>query len=60
MKKKKTTWDVFRTKEKAQECFNICKQCDEYQPLLKSCKKCGCLIPVKVKIISLHCPIDKW
>jgi len=24
------------------------------------CKKCGCILPVKVKIKNSECPIRKW
>ena len=37
----------------------ICGGC-EHRKLSLLCSKCGCLIPVKVKIWSEECPERKW
>ena len=56
----KNTWDVFRNKEDAQKCYDICLGCEFYHRRTYTCKKCGCFVNAKVKVKSLHCPIDKW
>ena len=38
----------------------ICKACENYRPLLKQCKVCQCIMPVKTSFDFIHCPIDKW
>jgi len=38
----------------------ICKACENYRPLLKQCKLCQCIMPVKTSFEFFHCPIDKW
>ena len=43
-----------------QERFDICKECPELFTPTAQCKKCGCFMPIKVRLRGLHCPIDKW
>jgi hypothetical protein len=38
----------------------ICKACENYRPLLKQCKLCQCMMPLKTSFEYFHCPIDKW
>jgi hypothetical protein len=38
--------------------LNICKGCPEYTGL--TCKKCGCVMAVKVYVPEAKCPINKW
>jgi len=38
--------------------INICKECEHYKALI--CTKCGCFMPLKVKLRQVHCPIHKW
>ena len=38
----------------------ICKACENYRPLLKQCKLCQCIMPVKTSFEFFHCHIDKW
>ena len=40
--------------------YQTCKTCDHFSPLLKMCKKCGCIIPMKVTLGISRCPIGKW
>ena len=38
----------------------ICKACENYRPLLKQCKVCQCMMPLKTSFEYFHCPIGKW
>ena len=43
----------------AEARMDICKDC----PFLKhnfQCRKCGCMMNVKVKVKGATCPIGKW
>ena len=40
--------------------LNICKECDRYNTLMKICKECKCVMPLKVNFITSTCPIGKW
>ena len=40
--------------------YEICKQCNEFNTILKLCKVCGCFMPVKTKIENESCPRGKW
>lgn len=39
--------------------YDICKKCDRLT-MIKTCKECGCIMPLKVKIPSASCPLGKW
>lgn len=43
-----------------QERMDLCLTCDEYFAMTKMCRKCGCLIPAKVKFAAAKCPLHKW
>jgi len=43
-----------------QERLSICKQCDEFFAMTNMCRKCGCVIPMKVKFAAAKCPLHKW
>jgi len=38
--------------------FNFCKVCPEFTGM--TCKKCGCVMSVKVYSPDAKCPIGKW
>ncbi len=40
--------------------MSICNQCPELIDLTKQCKKCGCIMLLKVKLENAKCPIGKW
>ena len=46
--------------EKAKSRYIICKQCKEFNPIIKVCSKCGCIMPLKVILSAAECPIKKW
>lgn len=41
-----------------EERKSICDTCEYNREWY--CKKCGCILPIKVKIKSAYCPIGKW
>ena len=50
---------LIATKKVQDERYNICKKCDRLG-MMKLCKECGCLMPLKVKIPGADCPLGKW
>jgi hypothetical protein len=48
------------TEDIAATRLNICKTCPELIPITRQCKKCGCLMSLKVKLQDSVCPIGKW
>ncbi len=42
------------------ERYNICKSCDMFNKLTKTCKECGCFMPAKTKLKNNLCPLNKW
>ncbi|CAB4147625.1 hypothetical protein UFOVP696_129 [uncultured Caudovirales phage] len=40
--------------------LDICKACPELIGVTRQCKKCGCLMTLKVKLEGSECPIGKW
>jgi len=44
----------------AQSRYDICKSCHEFNSLLHTCKLCGCLMKLKVKLNNSVCPLKKW
>lgn len=39
--------------------MDICNSCESLS-ILKFCKECGCLMPVKTYLSFAKCPIGKW
>lgn len=39
--------------------YDICKSCPSLTTL-KTCKECGCIMPLKVKLAQVSCPLNKW
>jgi len=40
--------------------LKLCKNCEFYTEQHSRCKKCGCFMQVKIKILVAKCPIGKW
>lgn len=40
--------------------MNICLNCENFNPKNKTCKICGCYLPIKTKISFFECPKNKW
>lgn len=59
-------WDLFnknmnRAPSHVQkERLSICESCPFYRQSLNQCKKCGCIMPQKVKLADATCPVQKW
>lgn len=58
-------WDLLNSEnntseEVSEKRFQICKSCPELIQLTSQCKKCGCVMPLKVKLKAAECPIGKW
>lgn len=47
-------------KEISEQRLNICKSCPELIKTINQCKKCGCLMNVKTKLLDANCPMGKW
>jgi hypothetical protein len=39
--------------------YNLCKSCSSFTAL-KTCSECGCIMPLKIKIANVSCPLGKW
>jgi len=44
----------------AESRYDICKSCPELIQMTKTCKKCGCFMSAKTKLLNATCPIGKW
>ena len=40
--------------------YEICLSCPHFQKLLKTCGICHCIMPLKTKLASQRCPVQKW
>ena len=38
--------------------LDICNKCEHF--FIEICKKCGCIMPLKVKLKESSCPLNKW
>ena len=46
--------------EYAKERYKLCKQCTEFNNIVKVCTECYCFMPAKVVLKEMYCPIGKW
>ena len=46
--------------EVSQQRYNICKSCNEFRKITRTCKVCNCFMFLKTKLISSECPLGKW
>jgi hypothetical protein len=59
-------WDLLKidapkaTNPVADYRLNLCKSCTHYIKTTHQCKKCGCIMNLKVKLADAECPIGKW
>lgn len=49
----------FSNKEVQEHRYAICKSCNFFTSY-KTCQKCGCIVPLKIRVSSAQCPLDKW
>lgn len=47
-------------KKSHKERMEICKKCPKYRKLIKTCKECGCFMPLKTRIRWAECPDGLW
>lgn len=59
-------WDLLKSDSSkaidsvAQSRLDLCKACTHYIKSTHQCKKCGCIMNLKVKLADAECPIGKW
>lgn len=49
-----------RQRDIAKKRMEICNECEHLMPIIRTCKKCGCFVDAKTKLMSSSCPINKW
>lgn len=49
----------FADNEVQQTRYDICNSCASFTSL-KTCRECGCIMPLKIKITDSICPLGKW
>lgn len=49
----------FADNEVQQTRYDLCKSCSSFTSL-KTCRECGCIMPLKIKITDSVCPLSKW
>ena len=37
-----------------------CKKCERLISITKTCKECGCFMPLKTTLEKATCPLGKW
>jgi hypothetical protein len=53
-----STWTKrFEISEKR---LDHCRKCDEYDNILRRCRKCGCFMDAKTLFPDAECPLEKW
>lgn len=40
--------------------MKMCLQCEHFFKPTRQCIKCGCFMPVKVRLKNSSCPVKKW
>jgi hypothetical protein len=40
--------------------YDVCLSCEELINITKQCKKCGCFMVAKTRLLSAKCPLGKW
>jgi hypothetical protein len=40
--------------------YAICLQCPFFFTPTRQCKKCLCIMPIKVRVRKARCPVGKW
>ena len=52
--------NLLANEKTTEQRLGICNRCEHYVHMIKLCKKCGCIMPLKTKIQSANCPLKKW
>ena len=59
-------WDLLNpnpeyvSDEESDKRYSMCLACPELIQATKQCKKCGCFMNKKTKLLKATCPIGKW
>lgn len=59
-------WDLLNPNETradeevAKSRYEICKECPMLIQVSKQCRKCGCFMAAKTKLLHATCPLNKW
>lgn len=59
-------WDIINPNSEfveesiSKQRLDICNGCPELISLTKQCKQCGCIMPLKTKLLQATCPLSKW
>jgi len=51
---------MFEPDRESVERMKMCLQCEHFFKPTKQCKKCGCFMPIKVRLRTHKCPVGKW
>jgi len=51
---------VAASDEKVKMREKTCLHCDWFEKEKLRCIKCGCLVPVKIRLEEESCPLNKW
>jgi hypothetical protein len=46
--------------EEKNKRFDICKNCNWFDPKTEKCFQCGCYLKIKTYLKAESCPIGKW
>lgn len=50
---------IFVSEEEKDRRLTICKKCNHYNSTLVQCKKCGCFLEAKTRLLGFHCALDE-
>lgn len=50
---------ILADQETAVKRITICNTCDQLTSL-RNCRKCGCFVDAKTKLLDTSCPLNKW
>ena len=52
--------EILVSSEVANQRLTICESCPEYFFPARICSQCYCVMPIKTRLASANCPLDKW
>lgn len=50
---------LFANTELQEHRYKTCQSCIAFTSL-KTCRECGCIMPLKIKLVAASCPLAKW
>lgn len=56
----KQSEELFVTEELYEYRRQVCEGCPHYKDTFDMCGECYCVIHVKAKLHTEHCPLNKW